>query len=271
MNDITAQNKASWNAIADSFFGVTALPNYGCLCPTEDELRLFPPLPGRKVLEIGCGSGHSLAWCAKHGAAELWGLDISERQLENATTLLAQNDCQAQLFCSPMEQNPLDDAGAGQLPTGYFDVVYSIYAIGWTVDLQGTFNLIASYLKKDGIFIFSWDHPFMHCVEAQDDQLIFSGTYDEPNPFTFTRTAGGRGAGRSPAEHEGGGHALTLYNRKISDYINALAQAGLMAERLVEETDRETLAQDCAFTSQYYAPCKAKRFPLSFIMKARKL
>jgi len=27
----------------------------------------------------------------------------------------------------------------------YFDFVYSIYAIGWTTDLQGTFNRIASY------------------------------------------------------------------------------------------------------------------------------
>ena len=32
-HDILIQNKASWNAIADSFFGVTALPVYGCLCP----------------------------------------------------------------------------------------------------------------------------------------------------------------------------------------------------------------------------------------------
>ena len=42
MNDILTQDKESWNAIADSFFGITALPNYGCLCPTEDELHLFP-------------------------------------------------------------------------------------------------------------------------------------------------------------------------------------------------------------------------------------
>lgn len=35
-----------------------------------------------------------------------------------------------------------------------------IYGIGWTTDLQGTFDKIASYLKKDGIFIFSWHHTF---------------------------------------------------------------------------------------------------------------
>ena len=59
MNDILNQNKSSWDAIADSFFGVTALPTYGCLCPTEDESHLFPQLQGEKVLDIGCGSGHT--------------------------------------------------------------------------------------------------------------------------------------------------------------------------------------------------------------------
>jgi len=264
MNDILTQNKTSWNAIADSFFGITALPNYGCLCPTEDELCLFPDLVDKKVLDIGCGSGHSLQWCGNRGATELWGLDISERQLENTQNHLSENGYNPKLFCSPMEDNP-------GLPTGYFDVVYSVYAIGWTVDLQKTFDLISGYLKPGGTFIFSWDHPFMHCVDVQDDKLIFSGSYYEREPFTFTRTAGGKGAGRGPAVHEDGGHPLTLYNRRLSDYINALAGAGLTVVRVVEETDKDTLERDCGFTSQYYAPCKAKRFPLSIVVKARKL
>jgi len=270
MTDILNQNKSSWNALADLFIGVTALPKFGCLCPTEDELHLFPDLSGKKILDIGFGSGHSLKWCGDNqrragtGAGELWGLDISERQLEIAKKFLTENNYNPKLFCSPMEQNP-------GLPQNYFDVVYSIYAIGWTVDLQGTFNLIASYLKTGGIFIFSWDHPFLHCVDVYDEKLIFSGCYHEAEPFTFTRTAGGKGAGRKPKTYEDGGYPLTLYNRRLSDYINALATAGFAVERIVEETDKDTLDRDCGFTSQYYAPCKAKHFPLSIIVKARKL
>jgi len=248
LNTILAQNKSSWNAIADDFFGVTALPTYGCLCPTEDELHLFPNLSGKKVLDIGCGSGHSLKWCGNCGADELWGLDISERQLENAGKYLGENGYIPKLFCSPMEENP-------GLPSGYFDVVYSVYAIGWTVDLQRTFNLISSYLKPGGIFIFSWDHPFMHCVEAKDENLIFSGSYYESEPFTFPKN----------------GNPVTIINRRLSDYINALAAAGFAVERVVEETDKATLERDAEFSSKYYAPCKAKRFPMSLIVKARKL
>ncbi|HKM32597.1 MAG TPA: class I SAM-dependent methyltransferase [Oscillospiraceae bacterium] len=264
MDEILNQNKSSWDAIADSFFGVTALPTYGCLCPTEDELHLFPELKSKKVLDIGCGSGHSLKWCADHGASELWGLDLSTKQIENATGFLTTSGYVPRLFNSPMEENP-------GLPQDYFDVAYSIYAIGWTVDIQATFNLISTYLKKDGVFIFSWDHPFMHCIEAKDEQLIFSGSYYEREPFTFMRTAAGKGAGRNPSDYEEGGNPLTLYNRRLSDYINSLANAGFMVEQLIEETDSETLSRDCEFSSTYYAPCKAKHFPLSLIVKARKL
>jgi ubiquinone/menaquinone biosynthesis C-methylase UbiE len=198
--NILIQNKTSWNAIADSFFGVTALPTYGVMCPTEDDLHLFPDLNGKKVLDIGCGSGHSLKWCANQGASELCGLDISENQLANTKKVLAEIGVTPKLFCSPMEQNP-------GIPLAYFDVVYSIYAIGWTVDLQTTFNLISSYLKPGGTFIFS----------------------------------------------------------------NALATAGFAVERVVEEADKETLERECEFSSRFYSAYKAKHFPLSLIVKARKL
>jgi len=246
-DSVLAENKSSWNKMADSWFGVTALPTYGCLCPNEDELHLFPDLNGKKVLDIGCGSGHSLKWCGDHGSAELWGLDLSGRQLENAGKYLRDNNYKPKLFCSPMEQNP-------GLPQDYFDVVYSIYAIGWTMDLPGTFKLIASYLKSGGIFIFSWDHPFMHCVEAKDGQLMFSGSYYNAEPFSFQK----------------GGNPVTLLNRRLSDYINALADAGFSVERVVEETDLAVLEREVEFSSDYYAPSKAKQFPLSLIVKAKK-
>ena len=135
--NLLKQNKESWDAIADSFFGVTALPVYGCFIPTEDELGLFPVLENKKVLDIGCGSGHSLKWCGDKGAKELWGLDLSTKQIENATKFLSDNHYKPYLFNAPMEQNP-------GIPEHYFDIVYSIYAIGWTMDIQKTFNLISS-------------------------------------------------------------------------------------------------------------------------------
>lgn len=52
-------NKKGWNKIAKQYFGSTALPIYAPHMQTELELKLFDNLQGKKVLDIGCGSGHS--------------------------------------------------------------------------------------------------------------------------------------------------------------------------------------------------------------------
>ena len=148
--EILEQNRQSWNTVAHHFNGKDALPSYGPYTQTEEELKLFEDLQGKKVLEIGYGSGHSLKYMASRGAKELWGVDLSDSQKNAAEELL--KDQNPQLFCAAMETDI-------NLPKHYFDYVYSIYAIGWTTDLPVTFKLIYSYLKDGGTLIFSWDHP----------------------------------------------------------------------------------------------------------------
>lgn len=258
--DILKQNQNSWNKIAEDFFGVTALPVLGCSIPTEDELHLFPDLNGKSVFEMGCGSGHSLKWCAEHGAKELFGLDISEEQLKAANKLLNESGYICTFFHQPMEDN-------NNIPQNYFDVVYSIYAIGWTVDLEKTIKNAASYLKQGGVYIFSWDHPFLHCVDLEnssiscgnrtistDNKIVFSGNYLEEDYYTFEKY----------------GNPLTLQNRKLSTYINALADAGFIVERVIEETNEKVLEKTSDLNFGYYADFKAKHFPLSIVFKARK-
>ena len=101
LNDTQARdlNKDFWNATADQWFGTTALPEYGVHFVTENELHLFGDVNGKKMLEIGCGSGHSLVYHAKHDAGELWGIDISEHQLANAQKHLTDNNVTANLIC----------------------------------------------------------------------------------------------------------------------------------------------------------------------------
>ena len=161
--EIIETNKTYWNEHADLWFGTTALPVYGVRFPTEDDLHLFGNVANKKMLEICCGSGHSLKYNADRGAGELWGVDLSQNQLDNAAKLLKENGYSANLICAKMEDEL-------NVPKEYFDYVYSIYGIGWTTDLQGTFNKIASYLKTDGIFIFSWHHTLNYCIACSCDE-----------------------------------------------------------------------------------------------------
>lgn len=147
------------------------------------------------------------------------------------------------------------------VPKAYFDYVYSLYGIGWTTDLQGTFDKIASYLKKNGIFIFSWHHTLNYCVawsceERKDviteDKLVMNKSYYDESYFTMP-------------VHDS---EIVLCNRKISTYINALARAGFVVEQFVEETDEESLSKTIDLDPKTK---KAKMMPISFCIKARKL
>lgn len=240
-NDLIMDNNRNyWNENADLWFGTTALPEYGVKFLTEDDLHLFGNVSGKKLLEICCGSGHSLKYHAERNAGELWGLDISQKQLDHAKALLSENGYAAKLICSPMEAD-ID------IPKDYFDFVYSIYGIGWTTDLQGTFKKLASYLKKDGIFIFSWHHTLNYCVAwsceerreiLENDKLIFHKSYFDETYF------------KMPIHNS----EVILCNRKISTYVNALAGAGFVIEEMIEQNDMQNIDSD---------DIKAKMVPIS--------
>jgi Methylase involved in ubiquinone/menaquinone biosynthesis len=253
-DEILETNKTYWDTNADLWFGTTALPTYGVKFVTEDDLHLFGDVTGKKMLEICCGSGHSLKYHADRNASELWGVDISHKQIENADAYLKANGYTAKFICSPMEDEM-------DIPTDYFDYVYSIYGIGWTTDLEGTFSKIASYLKKDGVFIFSWHHTLNYCVawSCSDRRVVI-----ENNSLVFHKSYFDESYFKMPVD----GSEIILCNRKISTYINALAKAGFMVEQMVEQNDQETMeaVEDISDKTK-----KAKMIPISFCIKARKL
>jgi SAM-dependent methyltransferase len=105
--DFVLSNRRSWDEVVHRFFDRTALPTYGPFTPDERQLNLFGDVSGKRVLEIGCGSGHSLAYMASRGVLELWGLDLSETQIQTAgTTLKSYGTMDIHLFQTPMEQDP---------------------------------------------------------------------------------------------------------------------------------------------------------------------
>lgn len=235
-------NTEFWSTIGNEFLGATALPDWGRFFPSEDKLRLLGDLSGRRVLEIGCGSGRSLKYAADRGAADLWGLDISAKQIERAKSFLEGQGVDAKIVCSPME----DECG---LPGEYFDLVYSVYGIGWTTDLSQTFRRVYSYLKKGGVFVFGWSHPIHKCVSVENSRLVFSNSYFDEGWY----------------HADLGGKEIMLSNRMLSTYVNALADAGFVIEKLAEETDREK-----AESSDDNFGRKALMLPTVFVIRARK-
>jgi SAM-dependent methyltransferase len=247
---ILNQNKKSWDKVAHHFNGIDALPSYGPFTQTEDELSLFEEMADKRVLELGCGSGHSLLYMAGKGASELWGVDLSEKQIGTAKETL--KEFSHKLYCAPMEE----DIG---LPKSYFDTVYSIYAIGWTTDLSSTYRLIHSYLKPGGYFIFSWDHPLYPHMNSENGKIRLDGSYQEEGVTTYPN-------------FKGEDAPVVIPKRKMSTYINKMIQAGFTIESVIESDVSEAYqSMKAEISDRYYSLYKAKKFPTTMIIKARKM
>jgi len=240
-NEIHKTNSSFWDTKGNDVLEAIALPFYGAFV-SEEKCQLFGDVSGKKLLEIGCGSGHSLQYHGERNASELWGLDISENQIEKTRQYLTACGLSATLICFPMEEK------CG-IPEEHFDFVYSIYAIGWTTDLEGTFCRIASYLKKDGVFIFSWSHPIHKCVGVENNSLVFKKNYFDESWYSVDLEES----------------TLTLSDRKLSTYVNALAKAGFVIEQMVEQSDDELMQSNNSDFAK-----KAGMLPVTFVMKARK-
>jgi ubiquinone/menaquinone biosynthesis C-methylase UbiE len=244
--DTLMGNKNSWNEAADRFYGRNPLPEYGPLAPTEDELQLLGDVTGQKVLEIGCGSGHSLLYMDRQNAGELWGLDLSTKQIENARDLLQNSRASVKLFESPMEEDP-------GLPQHYFDLVFSVFAIGWTVDLDQTLANVHRYLKQGGTFVFSWEHPLYNRVIHQNGVLQVAKSYHEEGSY----------------DHEAWSQTAIMQQYRLSTFINACIRHGFSIERVVEDValSDEVLQSQ---TNSWYSAAKASAIPTTMIIKCVK-
>lgn len=243
-NNLTENNKG-WNFAQKNGWTGTILPEYGPYAPNEEKLRLFDDIEDKSVLEIACGDGRSLLYLAGKGAKELYGLDISEKQIEAANDNLKSNKVKATLFSSPMEVNP-------GIPFHHFDCVYSIYGIGWAQDLYKVFGLISKYLKSKGSFIFSWDNPMLPCIKEKGGEYLIAESYVKEQERKWTKF----------------GEPLTSRNWKLSSYINALISSGFEIERVIEESD--DYSDSAPLTGKYYSEHKASIINQTVIIKARK-
>ncbi len=84
-----------------------------------------------------------------------------------------------------------------------------------------TLELIYSYLKPGGSFIFSWEHPVYSNLQYGTEGIALQSSYHEETPITFEI-------------FKGEDVQATLYKRKMSTYINALNRVGFTIERIEE-------------------------------------
>lgn len=119
---------------------------------------LFPPLQGKKILDLGCGYGWHCKFAAEQGAVRILGIDISKKMLEKAERENTSEQIEYRI-CG------IEDY---EYPNDAWDCVISNLALHYIGDIDRIFQKVHRTLKKDGVFIFNIEHPVFTAGVGQD-------------------------------------------------------------------------------------------------------
>jgi SAM-dependent methyltransferase len=219
-----ADNQALWNRwvrvhLQSSFYDVEGFVA-GRNSLTAIERALLGDVAGQEVLHLQCHFGQDTLSIARLGA-RVTGLDFAEVGLRAAADLADR----CGLVAHWVHANVLDSQPALD---GRFDVVFTSFgAIGWLPDLKPWGRNIARYLKPGGRFVLVEFHPFVWMYDDAFLRLAYPYFCGEP---IVLKTQGSYAAPDAPVE--GVEHG---WNHAVSEILQALLDAGLTLERVVEE------------------------------------
>lgn len=178
-------------------------------------LSLVPP-PGRLTLDIGCGEGRVGRDLARLGH-RVAGVDASPAMVEAAA---AHPKCQAGLAVADAARLPLVDGAA--------DCAVAFMCLQDVDAMEAAVAEAARVLVPGGLLVVAITHP------ANTAGRFAPGPEEGDRPFVIQGSWFERRALRDTCER--GGYTMTFHSehRPLQDYVDALADAEFLVERLKE-------------------------------------
>ncbi len=175
--------------------------DFACsLKPTMIQRGKVVPLAEGRVLEVGIGSGHNLAYYDSGKVSKVWGLEPSEEMRKRARKAAAAIELDFELIGLPGAEIPLDD--------NTVDTVLVTYTLCTITETEPALNQMARVLCPGGKLVF--------CEHGAAPDASVRRWQDRLNPI-WKRLAGGCHLNRKiPQLLEAGGFDLLELN---TDYI----------------------------------------------------
>lgn len=175
--------------------------------PTDRELRLIGALSGKRVLDLGCGTGLAAITFAKQGAVVI-AVDGSRSKLEQARE-------RAEVEEAKVEFREGDLADLAFLRADSIDAVFSAHALAEVDDIARVFRQVQRVLRPHASFVFVQEHPIALCL-GPDGEVRHS--YFDAGPITVDRD----------------GTATQIYTRNVSEVFTELGRAGFRVDTILE-------------------------------------
>lgn len=141
--------KEVYDNLSKKYHKITAHHFFNTYLEVPETLSLLKNIRGKKVLDLGCGTGRHTKILKKRGA-KVWGIDISPRMLEIAKREIKGVDFKVgSVYKLPYKPK-------------FFDIVFAGLCVSYFENLDKAFKEINRVLKRNGIFVFSFGHPLIN-------------------------------------------------------------------------------------------------------------
>lgn len=210
--------------------------------------EMFPPLKGKRVLDLGCGYGWHCQYAAQQGACSVLGVDLSEKMLAQARE---KNEWPEMVEYRRMAIEDMD------FPADSFDVVISSLAFHYVEDFTAVCRCVRQCLTQGGSFVFSVEHPVFTAQGPQDwhrgadGSRLFWPVDDYYRP------------GRREAVFLG--EKVQKYHHTLTEYVDTLLQGGFSLTALREPQPDPKLLE------QYPEMEDEMRRPMMLLIAAKKV
>jgi len=219
--------KDDWNSMAAAYERFnTAEDSYSTNIEWPCIRRLLPPLAGKSVLDLGCGTGIFTFLLEQYAPQKLVGLDLSEEMLRIAARKAEEKHSAAQFILADAER-------CAEYVDAPFDFVFSSTTTHYIEDLPAFFRSVCKCLKSGGCGVFSVIHPVysaLYPVERGD-------AFPSDDDWTVRYLDQSRRAYIQPWIEYNDAYENRLsrsFHHTFCDYMNALLEAGLQPERIEE-------------------------------------
>jgi ubiquinone/menaquinone biosynthesis C-methylase UbiE len=218
-------NATAWTALARAGFDIC---RDGFNTPAF--FQLLPEIKGLQGLDIGCGEGGNTRLLAQQGAT-LQAIDISERFIANAREMENQAPLGITYTVASATRLPFDD--------GSFDFAASFMCLMDIPHPEAALKEACRVLKPNGFLQFSITHPCFDTPHRKNVRSANGATYaveiggyfnyqnGKVSEWTFS-------AAPDEVKQQYGLFKVPLFNRTLSQWINAIIDAGFTIERINE-------------------------------------